>query len=554
MIVPELRRAAARGRLVLVCLLWSVPAAHAAAADGCNRVLTLGDAEARLADDPDLRVARHDVDGALADLQTAGERPNPTLSLSSSAYDVRHGNGPGNAWDKQVDTVLQLEQPLERGGKRSLRRAAASRGVNAAEAGFADQKRQALLALRDAFYDLQLAQQKRAIDREIADAQAASQAAAEQRLRAGDIAAADVARLRVERARADNDVRQAEADLAAARVALAYLIGCGSDARFELAGDWPSPGAMPATDAAALDQRADVVAARERAAQAHSNFDLAQAQAVRDISVGLQVEHYPGGPPSPSDGDVLLGFDVSVPLHLFHAYQGEIARARSDAAAGDDALAQTRAQAEGDLRLAHDALMAAAARAKNFQDAIVPQAQAAADAIEYAYTRGALPLLDLLDARRTLHATRIDAATAQSDFAKALAGWRAATERYAAAEGTPDNDNAVAPLSPSLPSASPSTSPTAPAVPADSSSPSATSMPADSTPSATSMPADSTPSTTSMPADSTPSATSMPADSTPSATLEPAALTSPPAIHADATPRTASGAAATGIPTQESPT
>ncbi|MDB5987734.1 MAG: outer rane efflux protein [Nevskia sp.] len=418
-------------RLVIALLVgFSSAPAFAAAGDGCASVLSLNDAEARLPNDPDLRLARHAVDGAVADLTSAGERPNPSLNLSSSAYDVRHGLGPGNAWDKQVDSVIQFEQPIERGGKRGLRQAAARQGIVAADADFADQKRQALLALRQAFYDLQLAEQKLAIDRDIADAQAATQHAAEQRLHAGDIAAADVARLRVETSKADNDVRQAETDLAAARIALAYLIGCGADAAFSISGDWPVPGELPAPDDANSTQRADVAAARARAAQAHSSLDLAKAQRTRDISVGVQVEHYPGGPPAPSDGDVLLGFDVSVPLHLFHAYQGEIARASSDAAAGEDALAQTQAQAAADLARAHSDLLASAARARNFHDSILPQAQTAADAIEYAYARGALPLLDLLDARRTLHSTRIDAATAQSAYAKALAAWRAVTERY----------------------------------------------------------------------------------------------------------------------------
>ena len=36
--------------------------------------------------------------------------------------------------------------------------------------------------------------------------------------------------------------------------------------------------------------------------------------------------------------------------------------------------------------------------------------------------------MDVLDARRTLRATRLDALTAQADFSKALASWQAATE------------------------------------------------------------------------------------------------------------------------------
>src|SRR5581483_5831715 len=118
--------------------------------------------------------------------------------------------------------ALQFEQPIERGGKRSLRRAVAREGLKAARADYADQLRQSRLALRQTYYDLQLAQVKLGIDREIAQSQATSVAAARRRLAAGDMSKADFARLQVEALKADNDVRQAEADLQAAQVALAY--------------------------------------------------------------------------------------------------------------------------------------------------------------------------------------------------------------------------------------------------------------------------------------------------------------------------------------------
>ena len=43
---------------------------------------------------------------------------------------------------------------------------------------------------------------------------------------------------------------------------------------------------------------------------------------------------------------------------------------------------------------------------------------------EFAYKNGAIGVMDLLDARRTLRAIQIDAATAQADYAKALAAWQ----------------------------------------------------------------------------------------------------------------------------------
>ena len=50
---------------------------------------------------------------------------------------------------------------------------------------------------------------------------------------------------------------------------------------------------------------------------------------------------------------------------------------------------------------------------------------------ELAYTKGALALSDLLDARRTLRATGLEALAAQADHAKASMAWRLRTQSLA---------------------------------------------------------------------------------------------------------------------------
>ena len=52
----------------------------------------------------------------------------------------------------------------------------------------------------------------------------------------------------------------------------------------------------------------------------------------------------------------------------------------------------------------------------------------ASDAAEFAYTRGAIGVMDLLDARRQLYATRLEAVNALADYARAYRAWIAATE------------------------------------------------------------------------------------------------------------------------------
>lgn len=417
-------------RVAALLTIWLAAAPLQADDASCPAQLDLAQAEARLAAyNYDLRLAAQAVDGARADVASAGERPNPTLSLNSSEYDLHHGLGPGDWLHQQSDTVLRLDQPIERGNKRGLRIEAAQAGLRAAQADFAEQKRQSLLTLRQAYDNLLLAQRRMAITGEIDELQRQTLAAAERRQHAGDLAASDVARLKVEALKSANDRDAAEAATAAARGALALLIGCAPLQAPMAAGELPQPVAIIAQDDD-LAARPDLAAAAARAQQAERQLALAKAQRTRDVSVGLQLEHYPNGVPTPGSGQLLAGIGFSLPLFLWHQYDGEIARAASDAEAGRLQLDRSRAQAAAEVEAARHSLAAASAAATRFRDAIVPQAQAAAAAVEYAYARGAAPLTDLLDTRRSLRQVRLDEAGAAHDYAVALAVWQAAVDRY----------------------------------------------------------------------------------------------------------------------------
>ncbi len=71
-------------------------------------------------------------------------------------------------------------------------------------------------------------------------------------------------------------------------------------------------------------------------------------------------------------------------------------------------------------------------RSQSYQRDILPRASQVAAQAELAYTKGALTLSDLLDARRTLRATGLEALAAQAEHAKALTAWRLRTQSLAA--------------------------------------------------------------------------------------------------------------------------
>jgi cobalt-zinc-cadmium efflux system outer membrane protein len=59
----------------------------------------------------------------------------------------------------------------------------------------------------------------------------------------------------------------------------------------------------------------------------------------------------------------------------------------------------------------------------------LPAARRAAAAAEFAYTKGAAGVIELLDARRQLRAVELEAVGAYAEYAKARAGLAAALNR-----------------------------------------------------------------------------------------------------------------------------
>ncbi len=371
----------------------------------------------------ELGLARAAVSGAAADVRTAGQLPNPDLSLNVLSISPGSGFGAGGLKDKKMDSQLRVDQLIERGGKRDLRIKGAEARLAAAGLDLDDTARQQLGVLRYAYYNLRLAQEKLAIARDTAELYGKAAEAGRLRLKAGDLAPVDVSRLQIDKARADSDARQAEADLDQARVALAYLIGRESDGTSLVAADnWPSL-EEHALEQAPLDQRPDLEAARKRLAAAEADRDLARAKKNRDVTVGFQLERNLQNAPTNS-----FGFGVSVPLFIWHEYEGDIARAESDLDVARQQLAQQQAVAVGQVAQARSALLAARDRYRRLEGGLLADAERVAKAAELAYGKGAMGLMDLLDARRTLRQIQFEAASARADYAKALSDWQIQAE------------------------------------------------------------------------------------------------------------------------------
>lgn len=401
--------------------------------------LTLPAAETLLATrSRDIALSRRQVEQAQADVLTAGQKPNPQFNWLTQNINRNRGVGAGTLRDKTVDTIVGISQTFERGDKPALRVATARQLEAAAGLDLNDTARTQLLTLRGAYFDLMAAQEKLASVEEAAQLYGKTIAAANLRLKAGDLAAADVARISADALRAQNDARAAEAEVSRGRLVVAYLIAAEADAaRIRAVSPWTQANA--ATSADQIDEmvlrRPDVRAAQTRVAAADRARELAQALRTRDVTLGVQFEHYPVNDNNQSGSGNSIGVGVSVPLFLRHNYEGEIARAQADWYVARDFLERVKAQALGETLKARSDLEAARDRLLRYDGELLPQARKSAAAAEFAFRNGATGVMDLLDSRRILQAIQIDAVAARADYAKARAVWQSNLEVVSLANG-----------------------------------------------------------------------------------------------------------------------
>ncbi len=419
--------------LLLICLFNNKIAIAAADSANLNH-LRLNDAQQLFrTSNRELLAAQRMLQATEANAIIAGQKPNPSLSLGVSSFNLNRSTGNKNPdnhsnslQDQTLNSTVQISQLFERGDKRELRIASAEDAIKASKFDVKDTERQWLLTLNTAYYDLLLAQEIESIQGANVILYEKTMQAAELRLKAGDIASSDVSRIRVDLLKTKNDLRQAQANLQKAQTNLAYLIGKENDARSIHAEDrWPdNKGSTELIAQRDINQRPDLLAAEARTKQAEENIRLANALKTRDINIGLQYQHFPGQ--GTAAGENTIGAAVSIPLFTNYEYQGEIARAQVDLSAAQEAKEQIHAAALSEIERANADLQAANEKLQRFDEQILTEAQKAADAAEFAYSHGATGITDLLDARRVLRALQLDAATVHADFAKSLAAWKAA--------------------------------------------------------------------------------------------------------------------------------
>jgi outer membrane protein, heavy metal efflux system len=113
-------------------------------------------------------------------------------------------------------------------------------------------------------------------------------------------------------------------------------------------------------------------------------------------------------------------FYGSIPLPIFNRNQGEIARSRFAITQAQEQEKASSGQVMTDVRDAYESLRASDRVIQLYRSGYLEVAQKDRDISEYAYRRGAVSLLDFLDAERSFRATQLSYRQALASFLLAL--------------------------------------------------------------------------------------------------------------------------------------
>ncbi|WP_245728002.1 TolC family protein [Nitrosovibrio tenuis] len=369
-----------------------------------------------------LIAASLNIDNARAQEIIAAAIPNPVFSFTvhelapkAFAPESRHLAVPA--------LLPQIQQLIETAGKRRLRIESSELATEAVNFDVQDVARVLTNTVRRNFYNLLLAQKTIKVATDNLEHYRQILKVNEIRLKVGDVAEMDFIRIEVESLKAQGDQDQARTALNQARADLLLLLGWPENSiEINAAGAWPEVAleiALIRQDELvqrALERRPDMRAARVRIAQARKMLTLAQRQIIPDVTISAFYDQDQGNQ-FPRTG----GVGISIPIPLFYQQKGEISQARVGLTSTELALRQAEYDVRAEVMKASASWKSADAIARRFEASVVQRIETLRKAQEIAYQKGAVGVLDLIDAQRSYRAIMLDYYTALSNRSKAWA-------------------------------------------------------------------------------------------------------------------------------------
>lgn len=351
-------------------------------------VMTLRAAEdLALVSNPDLAVATRELEAMEGAVIQGAARPNPQLGFLLE--DTRKATR---------TTTLQLDQPIELGGKRSARLDAAVRGRYIAAVELDVRRAEIRATVTANFFGVLSAQERVRLAQDVANLAKRATEVAGKRVASGKVPPIEETKARVAEANVRIDLSLAQSELRTARQQLAATWGNPSP-RFERVDGRLEPlPSLPSSESinARLADSPHLKRARIEIQRRKSLADLERAKRTPDLTVSL------GAIRSEELGRNQLLLGVSIPIPVWDSNRGNQLEALKRTDKARDELAATQIRLTSEVRQAYERLRAARNEVETLQRDVLPGAQSAYDVAIKGFELGKFNFLDVLDAQRTL--------------------------------------------------------------------------------------------------------------------------------------------------------
>jgi cobalt-zinc-cadmium efflux system outer membrane protein len=377
-----------------------------------------------------LQAARTTIQQSQAAEITANLRPNPTFFTDWEYLPIfsrPQGESLAEYLQASTEGDAGLSYLIERGKKRPRRLEAAKAATAVTRSQVADNERGTVFQTGSLFINAQLAESTLELAQTDLKSFQETVDISDVQFKDGNMSENDHLKIKLQLLQFEQDVQQALLNKAQALSDLRQQLGYDSvPAGYDVVGEFeyrPLVVTLDELQAKALQNRPDLRAAVLGVTAANSQYALAKANGKQDPTVSANYSH--------ANGISAATWSFSIPLAIFDRNQGNIAQTRIAIRQAEEQQKAASGQVLTDVRDAYEGLQEGARIAQLFRSTYLDVAQRSRDISEYAYRRGALALLDFLDAERTYRATQLA-------YRQAVAAYLLALEQLRQAVGTRD--------------------------------------------------------------------------------------------------------------------
>lgn len=375
-----------------------------------------------------LKAARTLVEQSQAEEITAAIRPNPVFAtdlafvpiFSPSVFSLPISENP---LPQEFDASVSYT--LERGHKRQARLLAARDQTAVVRSQIADNERALTFSVAQQFLAVLLAKSNLEFARQDLNSFQQTVGLSEERHKAGAISEGDLLKIKLQLLQFQMDVSSAQLALIQALASLRELLGYDAvPANYDVIGQLAyAPLHLIREDlqVLALKQRPDLRAAEQGVTLAQSQYQLARANGRRDLTSSFGFTRV--------TGVRAADFGANIEIPIFNRNQGEIARARYAVTQSQETKTAAEQSVMTEVSTAYEAAQTGARMVELYESGYLQQSKDSLDISEYAYKRGAVSLLDFLDAERSYRGTQLA-------YRQALATYMLALEQLREAVGT----------------------------------------------------------------------------------------------------------------------